>query len=293
MSLFGALDEFRHTQIPLLLMHELVGWDRQFDWTWRFYHSNNWVAIAARHLIDELLLGTDPIEFAIATHFVLRDRVHQPAVRGPGGAGPRRGRQDVREDGDQHPDRRGPPRPDRPGGAAHRGRARPRVRPVPGRQVVLAQLAAVRGRHRLHHGLPHARWRRAPSPSRSSWRSGCSTSSLPSLEEHGLRKPWYWDTFLKSLDYYHHMVYASAYTYRASVWFNFVVPGPEERAWLRQKYPAFLDGARSGLGADHRPLAAGRSGQRLRRARHGHRQLLQPVPAGAVRRHARRPTRPW
>ena len=69
-SLLGALDEFRHTQIPLLLMHELVGWDRQFDWTWRFYHSNNWVAIAARHLVDELLIGSDAIEFAIATHFV-------------------------------------------------------------------------------------------------------------------------------------------------------------------------------------------------------------------------------
>jgi len=60
---------------------------------------------------------------------------------------------------------------------------------------------------------------------------------VPALEEHGLRKPWYWDTFLESLGYYHHMVYASAYTYRSSVWFNFVVPGPKERAWLRQKYP--------------------------------------------------------
>src|SRR5436190_9872119 len=67
---FGALDELRHTQIPLLLMHLLVGWDGQFDWTHRFYHTDNWVAIAARHLIDELLLGADPIEFAIATNFV-------------------------------------------------------------------------------------------------------------------------------------------------------------------------------------------------------------------------------
>ncbi len=41
---------------------------RQFDWTWKLFHSNNWVAIAARHLFDELLIGTDPIEFAIATH---------------------------------------------------------------------------------------------------------------------------------------------------------------------------------------------------------------------------------
>ena len=37
------------------------------------------------------------------------------------------------------------------------------------------------------------------------------------------------------------MVYASAYTYRASVWFDFVVPGPDERAWLREKYPASWD----------------------------------------------------
>jgi toluene monooxygenase system protein A len=61
---------------------------------------------------------------------------------------------------------------------------------------------------------------------------------LRSLEEFGLQRPWYWDTFERSLDFYHHMVYASAYSYRASVWFDFVVPGPRERAWLRAKYPA-------------------------------------------------------
>jgi toluene monooxygenase system protein A len=47
---------------------------------------------------------------------------------------------------------------------------------------------------------------------------------------------------LEALDHYHHMVYASAYTYRASVWFNFVVPGPRERAWLRHKYPQSWEG---------------------------------------------------
>jgi toluene monooxygenase system protein A len=61
---------------------------------------------------------------------------------------------------------------------------------------------------------------------------------LRSLEEMGLRRPWYWDVFLEALDHYHHMVYASAYTYRASVWFDFVLPGPDERAWLGEKYPA-------------------------------------------------------
>jgi toluene monooxygenase system protein A len=47
MACLGALDEFRHTQIPLLLMHELVRWNPQFDWAHKFYHTNNWLAIAA------------------------------------------------------------------------------------------------------------------------------------------------------------------------------------------------------------------------------------------------------
>ena len=69
-ALLGAMDECRHTQIPLMIMHELVRHDPQFDWTHKFFHTNNWVAIAGRHLIDEMLLGLDPIEFAVATNFV-------------------------------------------------------------------------------------------------------------------------------------------------------------------------------------------------------------------------------
>jgi toluene monooxygenase system protein A len=64
---------------------------------------------------------------------------------------------------------------------------------------------------------------------------------LPTLAELGLQRPWYWDTFERSLQNYHHMVYASAYSYRATVWFDFVVPGPAERAWLRRKYPDSWD----------------------------------------------------
>src|SRR6266550_4731385 len=71
MACFGALDEFRHTQIPLLLMHELVRWSPQFDWAHKFYHTNNWFAVAARHFFDELTLGQNAIEFHIATNFIL------------------------------------------------------------------------------------------------------------------------------------------------------------------------------------------------------------------------------
>jgi toluene monooxygenase system protein A len=57
------------------------------------------------------------------------------------------------------------------------------------------------------------------------------------LTAFGLKRPWYWDGFIEELDIYHHMLYASAYTYRSTVWFDFALPGPEERAWLRAKYP--------------------------------------------------------
>jgi len=57
MSTFGALDEYRHTQIPLLLFHQLVRWDSQFDWAHKFYHTNNWFAVAARHFFDELTVA--------------------------------------------------------------------------------------------------------------------------------------------------------------------------------------------------------------------------------------------
>jgi toluene monooxygenase system protein A len=64
---------------------------------------------------------------------------------------------------------------------------------------------------------------------------------LETLAEYGLEKPWYWAEFLEGVETYHHMVYASAYTYRASVWFDLVVPGPDERRWLRAHYPDSWD----------------------------------------------------
>jgi len=239
-ALLGALDEFRHTQIPLLIMHELVRVDRQFDWTHKFYHSNNWVAIAGRHLVDDLLLGSDPIEFAIATNFVFEtgftnlqfvglssmahavgDRMFEKMVKS------------IQTDEARHA------------------------------QIGHPVLATV-----LEHDPDYAQY----LVDKWFWRTwlffsivtGFGMDYLTPLEhrgqsfkefmeewildqfqrtlvEVGLKRPAYWDQFLEAVEIYHHMVYASAYTYRATVWFDLVLPGPEERAWLRQKYPRTWD----------------------------------------------------
>jgi toluene monooxygenase system protein A len=240
MSTFGALDEIRHTQIPLVLLHDMVRHDRQFEWTHKFYHSNNWVAIAARHLSDELLLASDPIEFAIATHFVFEtgftnlqfvglsavahdvgDRMFETMLKS------------IQTDEARH------------------AQVGPAVLSTviahdPERAQYLVDkwfwrtwlLFAVVTGFSMDYLTPLAARKTSFKEFMEEW---VLDQFLRTLEEHGLKRPWYWDRFVADLETYHHMVYASAYSYRATVWFDLEVPGPDERAWLRAKYPRTWD----------------------------------------------------
>jgi len=235
-ALLGALDELRHAQIPLRIMHELVRWDVQFDWTHRLFHSNNWLAIAARHFVDELLLGADPVEFAVATHFVLESGFTNLQFVGLSAM--------ARLAGDPLFEKM--------------------VQSIQTDEARHAQIGGQVLEILVRHDREYAQslidkwfWR--------SWRffsvvTGVAMDYLTPLEcrpqsfkqfvhewvldqfdsllaRHGLERPWYWQLFLDSIETYHHMVYASAYTYRASVWFDCPLPGPREREWLRARYP--------------------------------------------------------
>jgi toluene monooxygenase system protein A len=237
---FGALDEFRHTQIPLLLMHELVRWDVQFDWTHKFFHTNDWVAIAARHLVDEMLIGANPIEFAIATNLVFETGFTNLQFVGLTSMAHAVGDRMVEK----------------------------MLSSIQTDEARHAQIGPAVLRTVLAHDPQYAQY----LVDKWLWRSwlffavvtGFSmdyltplkdrTSSFKefmeewildqfarTLEQCGLKKPWYWQQFLDAIELYHHMVYVSAYTYRATVWFNFTLPGPDERAWLRAKYPRTWD----------------------------------------------------
>jgi toluene monooxygenase system protein A len=236
-AVLGALDEIRHAQIALAVLGPLVRADPQFDWVHRFYHSNDWVAIAARHLFDELLLGSNAIEFAVATNFVFETGftnlqfVALSSLAADGGD-----KMFERMTASIQTDE-----------ARHAQMGRPVLEIVAAHDPAYAQhlvdkwfwrswqiFAIVTGFAMDYLSPVSAR--------RSSFREFVEEwiidQFIKTLESVGLAKPWYWDRFVESLDWYHHMVYASAYTYRATVWFDFVVPGPDERAWLRTKYPA-------------------------------------------------------
>lgn len=235
-AVFGALDECRHTQTPLLVMHEFVKLDRQFDWTHRFYHSNDWVAIAARHLTDELILAANPIEFAIGTHFVFEtgftnlqfialtsmanevgDKLFEKMLTS------------IQTDEARH------------------AQVGPAVLKVVVKhdpdyaQYMLDkwfwrswQFIAILTGFSMDYLTPVAQRTRSFKEFMEEW---IDEQFIPSLSAFGLKKPWYWDQFLDAMEIYHHMVYASAYTHRATVWFNMPLPSPDDRAWLQDKYP--------------------------------------------------------
>jgi toluene monooxygenase system protein A len=237
---FGALDEVRHTHIPLLLMHELLRWEPQFDWTHKFYHSNNWVAIAARHLTDELLVTSNPIEFAIATNFVFETGFTNLQFVGLSSL--------AHEAGDAVFEKM--TNSIQTDEARHSLIGSPVLRKVLEHDREYAQylldkwfwrsfllFATVTG-FSMDYLTPLEQRTTSFKEFMHEW---VIDQYLRSLEEHGMQKPWYWDTFLSAMETYHHMVYASAYTYRSTVWFNMVLPSPEDRAWLRRKYPKHWD----------------------------------------------------
>ena len=237
---FGAMDEFRHTQIPLLIMHELVRQDPQFDWTHKFFHTNNWVAIAGRHLVDEMLLGTDPVEFAVATNFVFETGFTNlqfiglsSVARSAGDKMFEKMLQSIQTDEARHAQ------------IGHPVLAK-LVEHDPARAQYLVDkwfwrtwlfFSVVTG-FAMDYLTPLAQRPQSFKEFMEEWILGQFERTL---HEFGLKRPWYWKTFLEAIEIYHHMVYVSAYTYRATTWFDFALPGPDERAWLAAKYPRTWD----------------------------------------------------
>lgn len=236
-ALLGALDELRHTQIPLFISHELIPSEPRLDWTHRFFHTDQWIAIAARHFVDELLFGADPIEMAVATNFVFETGFTNLQFIGLASMARLVGDKmfekmltSIQTDEARH---------------AQIGEAVMRV-------LVQHDKAYVQG---LVDKWLWRSWRffsivtglsmdyLTPVESRrQSFREFVDEWVLgqfdAALQRNGLERPWYWDELVQSVDHYHHQVYLSAYTHRATVWFDLPVPAPEDRAWLGEKYPS-------------------------------------------------------
>ena len=73
------------------------------------------------------------------------------------------------------------------------------------------------------------------------------------IEQYGLKKPWYWDEFVRGLDTWHHGLHMGLWFWRPTIWWRpMAAVSRDERAWLVEKYPELGAGLRRQAGRDHR-----------------------------------------
>jgi toluene monooxygenase system protein A len=237
MATLGALDEIRHTQIPLLLGHDLLRFDGNFDWTHRAYHTNEWLMIAARHLFDDMSLAADAVDVAVQLNFVfetgfsnmqfmaiaaMADGAHDHLFE--------KALTSIQTDEARH---------------AQIG------------HPVLRTLIAHGERQRVQYLVDKMWWRcwrllialtgtamEYLTPLRARTRSfrqfmeeWVIDQFMKSLAEFGLERPWFWELFLEELDFAHHSLQLGLYAYRTTLWFDVAAPNAEERLWLAGAYP--------------------------------------------------------
>lgn len=241
MASLGALDEIRHTQIPLLLGHDMLSFDGNFDWTHKAYHTNEWVMIAARHLFDDMFLAADAIDVAIQLNFVFETGFSNLQFMAMAA---------MADAADHH--------------LFEKALASIQTDEARHAQIghpVLRTLLENGATERAQYLVDKMWWR--------CWRlmlalTGTAMEYLTPLDariqsfkefmeewvidqftknlaEFQLQRPWFWDLFIEEMEYAHHSFQLGLYAYRTTLWFDVAMPDACEREWLGDKYPDWND----------------------------------------------------
>ncbi|MCF7550851.1 toluene monooxygenase [Pseudonocardia sp. WMMC193] len=243
MAMFGTLDETRHGQIQTYFPYGLLAKEPRADWAHKAMHTNEWGAIAARHLFDDMFTGNDAVSTAIQLTFTFETGFTNLQFLGMAADAMKVGDLDfgalissIQTDEARH---------------SQQGEPTMKILVANGREDVAQKL------------VDHMFWR--------SWRvfallTGLSMDYYTPLEhrthsfkefmtewickqfldqfrDFGLEKPWYWDShFIPELDWYHHALHMGIWTWRPTVWWNpDAGMSGEEREWLEAKYPGWND----------------------------------------------------
>jgi toluene monooxygenase system protein A len=237
MSLLGALDEIRHTQIPLLINHDLLRHDARFDWTHKAYHTNQWVILAVRHLFEDMFVAATAVDTALQLNFVFETGFSNLQFMALAAIADRadhhlfeKALTSIQTDEARH---------------AQIGHPVLRTLLEEGfrdeAQFVLDKMwwRSWRGMLALtgpamEYLTPLAARTRSFKEFMEEW---VIDQFMKNLEDFGLERPWFWDTFVEELDCAHHSFQLGLYRYRTTLWFDVPAPDAAEREWLRAKYP--------------------------------------------------------
>ncbi|MFY9929998.1 MAG: isoprene monooxygenase oxygenase subunit alpha, partial [Streptosporangiaceae bacterium] len=241
LGVFGMLDETRHTQLDLRFSHDLLRADPRFDWAQKAFHTNEWGVLAVKNFFDDVMLNADCVEAALATSLTVEHgftNIQFVALAA-----------DAMAAGDIN------------------------------WSNLLSSIQTDEARH-AQQGFPTLQVLIEHDPERAQkaldvafWRSTRLFQTLTGpamdyytpleqrkmsfkefmlewivnhheriLEDYGLKKPWYWDQFLHSLENGHHAMHIGTWFWRPTLfWKPNAGVSKDERAWLNEKYPTWED----------------------------------------------------
>jgi toluene monooxygenase system protein A len=203
MAVYGALDEIRHTQLSLAFPHELVEKDPQYDWAHKAYYTNEWGIVAARATFDGFMMNPNVIDVALQLPFTFETgftNVQFVALA-----------TDALDSNDiNFANMISTIQTDE---ARHSQQGCPTLEIVmqhdPKRAQwlldktfwVSARLFSILTGPAMDYYTPLEHRKMSYKEFMEEW---IVSQFLRSLQDYGLKKPWYWDEFLAGLDTWHH-----------------------------------------------------------------------------------------
>ena len=236
MAVMGTLDEIRHGQLSLSFAHELVERDPQFDWAHKALHTNDWVSIALRALIDNMMIGGSVVDIAIQLPFAFETgftNIQFVALAA-----------DALEAGDvAFANLISSIQTDE---ARHSQQGGPTLEVLVEHDPVRAQwtvdkffwlsaraFSALTGPS-MDYNTPVEHRKQSYKEFMEEW---IIDQFVRTIQDYGLKRPWYWDEFIAGLDVWHHSLQMGEWFWRPTLWWKPVGVDAESREWLIEKYP--------------------------------------------------------
>jgi toluene monooxygenase system protein A len=242
MATFGMLDETRHGQIQLYFPHEHCKRDRQWDWAVKAYHSNEWGAIAARHMFDDIMMTRDALSVSIMLTFAFETGFTNMQFLGLAADAAEAGDHtfsslisSIQTDEARH---------------AQQGGPNLKIMIEQGRKAEAQQmidvafwrswkLFSVLTGPMMDYYTPLEHRKQSFKEFMQEWIIGQFERQIIDM---GLDTPWYWDEFSRALDETHHGMHLGVWFWRPTVWWNPAAGvKPDDREWLEEKYPGWND----------------------------------------------------
>jgi len=241
LGVFGMLDEIRHGQVDLRFCHELVKNEPRWDWCQKAFHTNEWGIIAIKNFFDDIMLNADCIEAAMATSLTVEHGFTNiqfialaSDAMAAGDINFSNLLSSIQTDEARHA-QQGFPTLD------------VLIEHDPQRAQTALDVAFYRSTRlfqtltgtSMDYYTPLEQRKHSFKEFMLEW---IVNHHERILHDYGLKKPWYWDEFMRSLDYGHHAMQLGTWFWRPTLfWKPNAGVSKDERAWLVEKYPNWED----------------------------------------------------